>query len=455
MMFKKILIANRGEIALRVIAACHQLGVATVAIFSEADREALHVKLADKAYCIGPPEPQASYLNMAAIMSTAEISGAEAIHPGYGFLAEDPRFVEVCEASHIVFIGPPHEIMRQAGDKLATKTVAGQAGIPIMPGTDAISTEAALQSAARELGFPFIIKASAGGGGRGMRLVKSTADLIESFHAARREAEAAFGIPNVYLEKYLERAKHIEVQILADRHGNCVHWGERECSIQRRYQKLIEESPAPGLSPELRHALWEAALKAARALGYQNAGTFEFLVQDKDFYLIEINARVQVEHPISEMRVGKDLIMEQIRLASGERLGYSQSDLRFQGHAFECRINAEDPAKGFMPSMGKVHIKSWPGGPGVRIDSHLYDGLEITPHYDSLLAKVIAHGPSREAARRRMIDALKRLELEGVQTTRELCQEILEHPAFIKGEATTRFLTDQLQAAEGRSKASP
>jgi len=322
--------------------------------------------------------------------------------------------------------------------------------VPVIPGTGAVTTEAELRAAAERLGFPLIIKASAGGGGRGMRLVLSETELIDSFHAARREAEAAFGAPAVYLEKYLERPKHVEVQILADHHGNYVHWGERECSIQRRYQKLIEESPAPTLSPALRHALWEAALKIARVLNYRNAGTFEFLVQDDHFYLIEINARIQVEHPISEMRVGKDLIIEQIRVAAGERLGYSQSDIPLRGHAIECRINAEDPSRGFMPSMGKVHIKNWPGGPGVRLDSALYDNVEITPHYDSLLAKVIAHGPTREVARRRMLDALRRFELEGIQTTRELCQEILEHPTFIKGEATTRFLSDQLQAAEGR-----
>ncbi len=447
-MFKKILIANRGEIALRVISACHQLGIATVAVFSEADRLALHVRLADEAYCIGPPEAQASYLNLPAIMSAAEISGAEAIHPGYGFLAEDPHFVEVCEESGICFIGPPHEVMSRAGDKLAAKLALKAEGIPVVPGAQAISTEEQLGAAAKELGYPLIIKATAGGGGRGMRLINGADELLDNFHAARREAEVAFGTPAVYLEKYLDKAKHIEVQILADRFGHCVHWGERECSIQRRYQKLIEESPAPGLSGELRRALWEAARQAAQALGYQNAGTVEFLVSGEDFYLIEINARIQVEHPVSEMRVGKDLIVEQIRLASGERLGYAQSRLRLRGHALECRINAEDPTQGFLPSMGRVQLVSWPGGPGVRIDTALYQGAEITPYYDSLLAKLITWGGTRETTRQRMLDALARFELAGVQTTRELCREILEHPAFIKGEATTRFLSDQLRAVQ-------
>jgi len=339
-MFKKLLVANRGEIALRVIEACRELGIKSVAVFSEADRSSLHVRLADEAYCIGPAEARLSYLNLAAIMSAAEISGAEAIHPGYGFMAEDPHFAEVCEESKIKFIGPGHEVMRLTGDKLETKRQLKRAGLPTVPGSDELKTEEEARKAAQELGFPLIIKASAGGGGRGMRLVSEESELIERFHAARREAEAAFGTPEVYFERFLEGARHIEVQILADEHGHVVHWGERECSIQRRYQKLIEESPAPGLPHKLREALWEAAVEAAQALGYQNAGTVEFLVSGEEFYIIEINARIQVEHPVSEMRAGKNLIVEQIRIAAGEPLGYSQRQLKLKGHAIECRINA-------------------------------------------------------------------------------------------------------------------
>jgi acetyl-CoA carboxylase biotin carboxylase subunit len=448
-MFDKILVANRGEIALRVIEACRQLGIRSVAVFSEADRASLHVRLADEAYCIGPPPARESYLNLAAIMSAAEISGAEAIHPGYGFLAEDPHFAEVCEASGVKFIGPRREVMELTGDKLATKRTLSQAGLPTVPGTEGLRDEGEAREAADALGYPLMIKAAAGGGGRGMRLVRGPEELTANFHAARREAEAAFGIPDVYFEKYLEDARHIEVQILADEQGRVVHWGERECSIQRRYQKLIEESPAPGLAPELREALWRAAVEAAKALDYQNAGTVEFLVSGSEFFVIEINARIQVEHPVSEMRAGRDLILEQIRIAAGERLGYTQRQLKLRGHAIECRVNAEDPLKGFLPATGRAHVRSWPGGPGVRIDSHLYNDMEIGPHYDSLLAKVIVYGPDRESARLRMIGALTRFEIEGLPTTRDLCLEILEHQAFVAGRTTTRFLDAQLARAQG------
>ncbi len=442
-MFKKILIANRGEIALRVIEACRLLGIRSVAVFSEADRHSLHARLADEAYCIGPPPARDSYLNLAAIMSAAEISKAEAIHPGYGFLAEDPHFAEVCEASGVKFIGPPRQVLELAGDKLATKRAVARAGLPTLPGTDALRDEREAREAARELGFPLIVKAAAGGGGRGMRLVRNESELIEQFHAARREAEAGFGNPAVYLERFLEGARHVEVQILADEHGHVVHWGERECSIQRRYQKLIEESPAPNLDDTLRRAICGAAVEAARALGYRNAGTVEFLVAGGEFYVIEVNARIQVEHPVSEMRTGRDLVVEQIRVAAGEELGYTQEQLELRGHAIECRINAEDPLRDFLPATGRVRVKGWPGGFGVRVDSHLYDGLEVGPYYDSLLAKVIAWGPDRESARRRLLGALRRLELEGLPTTRELCLEILEHPAFVEGRTTTRFLDEQ------------
>lgn len=439
-MFKKILVANRGEIAVRIIEAAHELDIQTVAIFSEADRGALHTRLADEAYCIGPAPAQQSYLKIAAVMSTAEISRAEAVHPGYGFLAEDPHFVEVCEASKVAFIGPSYHIMLQAGDKLRAKAAVRAAGVPVVPGSESLKTEEDLRAAVGHVGYPLLFKAAAGGGGRGMRIVYEESELLEKFHAAQREAEAAFGDPTVYIERYLPNARHIEVQILADQHGKVVHWGERECSIQRRYQKLIEEAPAPALTDELRQAICEAAVRAAHALDYQNVGTMEFLVSGAEFYFIEMNARIQVEHPVSEMRVGKNLIKEQIRIAAGEKLGYSQRDIKFQGHAIECRLNAEDPAKNFAPSPGTVKIKSLPGGHGVRLDTALYDGLQMTPYYDSLLAKLIVHGQTREEAILKMVNALKRFELEGVQTTRDLCLEIISSPQFMSGEFDTQFL---------------
>ena len=444
-MFKKVLIANRGEIAVRVIEACRELGIKTVAVFSEPDRGALHVKLADEAFCIGPAEACASYLNIPAIMSAAEVSQADAIHPGYGFLAEDPNFVEVCEESKIKFIGPGFEAVRKAGNKLEAKLAVAAAGVPVVPGSGAIKTEEEALQEANKLGFPLIIKAAAGGGGRGMRIIHNDTELLEKFHAARREAESAFGDPTVFFEKYLPRARHIEVQIFADSFRHIVHWGERECSIQRRYQKLIEESPAPKLSQERRVQLWHAAIAAAKALNYQNAGTVEFLVNEDGFYFIEINARLQVEHPVSEERVGRNLVKEQIRLAAGEKLGYAQRDIKLQGHAIECRINAEDPEQGFLPQAGRVKIKQMPGGHGVRIDTALYNDIEITPHYDSLLAKVITHGNSREEALRRMSAALRRFELDGIKTTKELCKSIIESEAFIRGEFDTSFLKALLE----------
>ena len=443
-LFNKILVANRGEIALRVVEACRMLGIPSVAVFSEADRGALHVRLADEAYCIGPAPARDSYLNLAAIMSAAEISGADAVHPGYGFLSEDAQFAEVCEDSGLTFIGPSQETMRLTGDKLATKQALEANDLPTVPGTDAMTTEAEAQEAAEKLGYPLIIKAAAGGGGRGMRFVHDPSELLDKFHAARREAEAAFGNGSVYFEKHLGDARHIEVQIVADGHGNVVHWGERECSIQRRYQKLIEETPAPNLDPELRDKVCGTAVEAARALGYRNAGTVECLVSGEDFHIIEINARIQVEHPVSEMRAGRDLVMDQIRIAAGEELPYDQDDLQLNGHAIECRINAEDPLNDFMPAAGDLHITGWPGGPGVRIDTHIYNGIRIPPNYDSLLAKLIGYGDDRERARARMIGALRRLQIESLPTTAELCLEILEHPVFIAGHATTRFLEEQL-----------
>lgn len=446
-MFKKILVANRGEIALRVIEACREMGIRTVAVFSETDRNSLHVRLADEAYCIGPAPARQSYLNIAALMSTAEIAHAEAIHPGYGFLAEDPHFVEVCEESKVVFVGPRHETMIQSGKKLECKKAVSAAGVPIVPGSGALKTEEELLSEARKLGFPLIFKASAGGGGRGMRVVQNEPELLEKFHAVKREAEAAFGDPTVFLEKYIPVARHVEVQILADMHGHVVHWGERECSIQRRYQKLIEESSAPALTKEMREAIWAAAVKAAEVLGYQNAGTVEFLVDESNFYMIEINARIQVEHPVSEMRVGKNLIQEQIRVAAGEKLGYAQKDIKLKGHAIECRLNAEDPSKNFAPSTGRIEIKSLPGGNGVRFDSHIFSGMDVTPFYDSLLAKLVVHAEDRPMAIAKMGNALKRFQIEGIKTTAPLCYEILQHPNFISGNFNTRFLEKNLPGA--------
>jgi len=445
-MFTKILVANRGEIALRVVEACHEMGIRTVAVFSETDRNSLHVRLADEAYCIGPAPARHSYLNIAAIMSTAEISHADAIHPGYGFLAEDPHFVEVCEESKIKFIGPKYETMIESGRKLECKKVVGAAGVPVVPGSSALKTEEELLAESRRLEFPLIFKASAGGGGRGMRVVQNEPELLDKFHAVRREAEAAFGDPTVFLEKYIPIARHVEVQILADQHGNVVHWGERECSIQRRYQKLIEESSAPALTKEMREGIWAAAIKAAEVLKYQNAGTVEFLVDEQNFYMIEINARIQVEHPVSEMRVGKNLIKEQIRVAAGEKLGYSQKDIKLKGHAIECRLNAEDPSKNFSPSTGRIEIKSLPGGYGVRFDSHIYNGMEVTPYYDSLLAKLLVHAEDRTSAIAKMGNALKRFQIEGIRTTSQLCYEILQHPNFISGDFNTRFLEKNLPA---------
>ncbi|MCL6642988.1 MAG: acetyl-CoA carboxylase biotin carboxylase subunit [Candidatus Bipolaricaulota bacterium] len=439
-MFKKILVANRGEIAVRIIEAAHELGISTVAIFSEADRGALHTRLADEAYCIGPAPAQQSYLKIAAVMSAAEVSRADAIHPGYGFLAEDPHFVEVCEVSKIAFIGPRYETMVQAGDKLRAKSAVRAAGVPVVPGSEALKTEEDLRRAVEQMEYPVLLKASAGGGGRGMRIISDESELVEKFRAAQREAEAAFGDSTVYIEKYLPHARHVEVQIVADQYGKIVHWGERECSIQRRYQKLMEESPSPALGEEMRQALWDAAVRAARALDYQNAGTVEFLVSGEEFYFIEINARIQVEHPISEVRVGKNLIKEQIRIAAGERLGYSQGDIQLQGHAIECRLNAEDPKKNFAPSPGIVKIKALPGGHGVRLDTALCDGLTLTPYYDSLIAKLIVHGQTRHEAILKTINALKRFEIAGVETTRDLCLEIVSSAEFMSGEFDTQFL---------------
>jgi len=444
-MLNKVLVVNRGEIALRVIDACHHLGIQAVAVYSEADREALHVKLADEAYCIGPPPASQSYLNVAQIMSAAEVSGADAVHPGYGFLAENAHFVEVCEASGLKFIGPRAPVMARTGDKLAARRAAQEAGVPVIPGSELISTEAELKAAVEAVGFPVMLKASAGGGGRGMRVVREPDQLLRQFRAAQREALAAFGREDLYVEKRLERPRHVEVQVLADEHETVVHWGDRDCSVQRRYQKLIEEAPAPNLPAKLQAGIRTAAVKVARELGYTNAGTVEFLVEDDEFYFIEMNARVQVEHPVSEMLVGKDLVVEQLRVAGGEPLGYDQKALKLTGHAIECRINAEDPARDFMPSTGTVALRGVPGGFGVRWDSAVFSGMVVSPYYDSLLGKLVSWGADREEARRRMLTALQRLAFDGVKSTRALCQEIVNHPDFAAHTHATDFI-DKLLA---------
>lgn len=440
MMFKKVLIANRGEIALRIVDACHHLDISTVAVYSEADRDALHVRMADEAYCIGPPPANQSYLNVAQIMSVAEVTGADAVHPGYGFLAENAHFVEVCEESALKFIGPTAQVMAETGDKLAAKRAATAAGVPIIPGSDLIGSEKELQQIVAEIGYPVMLKASAGGGGRGMRMIRDSDELSSQFHAAQREAHAAFGRNDVYVEKLLQHPHHVEVQVLADECGHVVHWGDRDCSIQRRYQKLIEEAPAPNLPEGMQQAIRKAAVKVAKSLNYTNAGTVEFLVEDGEFYFIEMNARVQVEHPVSELLVGRDLVAEQIRVATGEPLGYNQRQIRLEGHAIECRINAEDPSHDFMPSTGELTIGSVPSGHGVRWDSAVYSGMTISPYYDSLIGKLITWGPTREHARRRMLTALRRLDLQGIATTRNLCQDIVNHPDFAQHTHTTDFI---------------
>ena len=440
-LFSRILVANRGEIALRVIRACRELGIKTVAVFSEADREALHTRFADESICIGPPNPQQSYLNIPAIVSAAEVSDCEAIHPGYGFLAENPEFAEVCEASGITFIGPHSEHIKTMGNKIQARNLAVRAGVPIPPGgVEGVSDpEVALQGA-RKLGFPVIIKAAAGGGGRGIRVVHSEASFRTSFSMAQSEASSAFNNPEVYVEKFIESPRHVEIQILADNEGNVLHLGERDCSIQRRYQKLIEEAPSPAVSEDLRRALGDAAVSLAREAGYVNAGTVEFLLDTSGhFYFMEMNTRIQVEHPVTEMVTGLDLVKEQIRISSGHPLGLRQEDVRIQGHAIECRINAEDPVN-HRPSPGTISFYYAPGGPGIRVDSAAFEGYYITPHYDSMVAKLVAHGRDRQEALARMQRALEEFVIEGIQTTIPLHQRILATMKFRKGEYGTDFL---------------
>ena len=441
-MFQKILIANRGEIALRVIRSCKELNIATLAVHSETDQDSLHVRFADEAVCIGSNAPNDSYLNIPRIISAAEIMNADAVHPGYGFLSENPHFAEVCESCDIAFIGPPSRAIRLMGDKAEARKTVAASDVPTIPGTeDTVADEDAAVEASREIGFPLVIKASAGGGGRGIRIVRDADELREAYRLASREAQNAFNNPALYLERYIEKARHIEVQVLGDRHGQVVHLGERDCSIQRRRQKLIEESPSPFVDDELRSGLGEAALRAARAIDYENAGTVEFLVtEDRQFYFMEMNTRIQVEHPVTEMVVSQDLVNEQIRIAAGDPLGFAQEDVQMRGHAIECRINAEDPDRNFMPSTGEITSFHTPGGYGVRVDSHVYAQYVVTPFYDSMLAKLIVWGKDREEAMTRTERALEEFIVEGINTTIPFHQFMLKHPTFRSGEADTAFV---------------
>ncbi len=444
-MFKKILIANRGEIALRVIRACRELGIGTVAVYSEADRDSLHVRFSDEDICIGPAASRESYLNIPRIVAAAEITGAEAIHPGYGFLAENAEFAEICDRSGLVFIGPTAEQIRRMGDKAEARRTMIEAGVPVVPGSKgAVDDVVTARAEAERIGFPVIIKAAAGGGGKGMRVAES-ADVIENtFTMARNEAAAAFNDARVYIERFVQRPRHVEIQVMGDQHGNLIHLGERDCSIQRRHQKLIEESPSPAITPETRQAMGEAAILAGRAIDYSNAGTVEFLLAESgDFFFMEMNTRIQVEHPVTEMVTGVDLVKEQIRSAAGERIG---GPPKLSGHAIECRINAEDPAHDFRPSPGRITAFHAPGGPGIRIDTHVYAGYSVPPFYDSLLGKLIAYGSTREEALGRAYQALEEFIIEGVKTTIPFLREVLRHPEFVAGNVDTHFLERMREA---------
>ncbi len=441
--FRKILIANRGEIACRIIWACKEMGIRTVAVYSEADRDSLHVRFADEAICIGPPPSAQSYLNIPAVISAAEIANVDAIHPGYGFLAESAYFAEICEACNIKFIGPRPSVIRMMGDKVEARRAAQEAGLPILQGSpEPLETEEEALKLAREIGFPVIVKAAAGGGGRGMRIVRTESELGHALETASNEAAAAFKNGDVYIERYIERPRHIEIQVLADEHGECIHLGERECSIQRRHQKLLEEAPSPVLSVDLRTRMGDAAVAACKRIGYSNAGTIEFLLdEDNKFYFMEMNTRIQVEHPVTEMVTLADIVRNQIRIAEGEPLGYTQDDLMIVGHSIECRINAENPDT-FVPSPGLITAFNLPGGPGVRVDTAAYPGYFVPPYYDSMIAKLIVHARTRELAIARMRRALGAMVIEGIKTTIPLHLKIMDDPKFRAGELSTKFMEE-------------
>ncbi|MCM3771146.1 MULTISPECIES: acetyl-CoA carboxylase biotin carboxylase subunit [Priestia] len=441
-MFKKVLIANRGEIAVRIIRACKEIGIATVAVYSEADKDALHVKLADESFCIGKTPSKESYLNIRNLLTVAQVTKADAVHPGYGFLAENADFAEMCESYNITFIGPKAEAIRKMGAKAVARDTMKQAGVPIVPGTEGLIEDSSTAiPVAREIGYPIIVKATAGGGGKGMRLAHSEEELEKAIRQAQHEAETAFGNGGVYLEKYLEEPKHIEIQIIADEEGNVVHLGERDCSIQRRHQKLVEEAPSPVVDENLRAKMGKAAVSAAKAVDYTGVGTVEFLLDKHGhFYFMEMNTRIQVEHPVTELVTNIDLIKEQISVAAGYPLSFAQRDVQLKGWAIECRINAENPAKNFMPSPGKVEMYLPPGGYGVRVDSAVYPGYEISPFYDSMVAKLIVTGKDRHEAIQRMKRALKEFIIIGIHTTIPFHLELLDHPSFKEGDFTTKFL---------------
>ncbi|MBI4520828.1 MAG: acetyl-CoA carboxylase biotin carboxylase subunit [Gemmatimonadetes bacterium] len=453
-MFRKVLVANRGEIALRVIRACHELGIRTVAVYSEADRESLHVRFSDEEVCIGPPPARESYLNIPRIIAAAEITGAEAIHPGYGFLAENAEFAEICERSSIVFVGPTPDQIRVMGDKAQGRRTMRDLGVPVIPGTDVVRDADEGLQRAREIGFPVIIKAAAGGGGKGMRVVPDEESFPRLFPTAQGEAQAAFGDPSLYVEKYLVRPRHVEIQVFGDQHGRVMHLGERDCSIQRRHQKLLEETPSPAVTRELRAAMGETAVRGAAGIRYLGAGTIEFLLAaDGSFYFMEMNMRIQVEHPVTEVATGFDLVKEQIRVAAGEPLSFPRTPMQPRGHVIECRVNAEDPDRGFAPAPGTVTTFHPPGGPGVRVDTHLYAGYRVPPHYDSLLAKLIVAGSTRDEAVIRTRHALEAFVIEGVPTTIGFLQRIVRDERFVRGEVDTGFAERFVSEGAGMQRA--
>jgi acetyl-CoA carboxylase, biotin carboxylase subunit len=458
-MFKKILIANRGEIALRIMRACRELGVECVAVHSSADAESLHVKYADESVCVGKRLSSESYLNIPNIIAAAEITGADAIHPGYGFLAENAEFAEICEENGFTWIGPPAEVIRRMGDKAFARKTADEAGVPTVPGSPGvIDTAEEAATYAKSVGYPVIVKATAGGGGKGMRVAWDEEELHKGYAMARNEAAASFTSDEVYVEKYLTNPRHVEIQLLGDKHGHYLHLGERDCSVQRRHQKLIEEAPSPAVTPELREKMGTAAVMLAAKVNYDSAGTVEFLLDEDDsFYFMEMNTRIQVEHPVTEMVTGIDILKYQIRVAAGEPLDFTQEDVVVQGHAIECRINAENPARNFMPCPGRIFFFHAPGGPGIRVDSHIYSEYQVPPHYDSLLAKIIAYGRDRDEALVRMNRALGECVVDGLPTSIPFHLEVLENETFVSGKATTKFLDDELsglkKAIEARVEA--